>query len=229
MNSVEHSCKVCFASFEIFAVGGRICFMILPTFAIGSNLSCSSSIFSVSLASKLDLLKNRHVACVDYVASMLIYIDILPKWLVYWFSKSHQILRSKPLDIILGPLQEIFYYNYLICMERKTTHIQVNSQMFEDIYMSIYICICMFLCAYETCYVHITIVDIYIAGQGVSPWSSWYILCKCLARDMILVMSQHQGLGGSMFQILTAKYSDKVLLHLLLVLKLLMMSIGVST
>ncbi|KAJ0592373.1 hypothetical protein HanHA300_Chr03g0084391 [Helianthus annuus] len=42
MNSDAHSCMVSLASFEIFAVGGRTRFMIRPTFATGSNLSCSS-------------------------------------------------------------------------------------------------------------------------------------------------------------------------------------------
>ena len=41
MNSDTHSCTVSFASFEIFAFAGKAFFMILLTFAMGRNRSCS--------------------------------------------------------------------------------------------------------------------------------------------------------------------------------------------
>ena len=41
MNSDTHSCTVSFASFEIFAFGGRDFFIIRLTFAIGRKRSCS--------------------------------------------------------------------------------------------------------------------------------------------------------------------------------------------
>lgn len=41
MNSDTHSCTVSFASFDILAFAGRDFFMILLTFAIGRNRSCS--------------------------------------------------------------------------------------------------------------------------------------------------------------------------------------------
>ena len=52
INSDTHSCTVSLASFEILAFAGNAFFMILLTFAIGRNLSCSladNSLFALLL------------------------------------------------------------------------------------------------------------------------------------------------------------------------------------
>ena len=55
INSDTHSCIVSLASFAIFAFVGKDFFIILDTFAIGSNLSCSLTTVTFSLGGAFDI------------------------------------------------------------------------------------------------------------------------------------------------------------------------------